>query len=260
MVGVPIISCDSLTRMLLHDSNSVDNLLFEWICMLACYKDPKARIKVILPILFGYRKDGLISNLFSENIIENLPDTPPTETLKVAVEILSINKVDISVVDVSQLTVRSIVKQMLGFLSFTSWNSKKLIYECTLCLVDSLQKIEMQSENNAIAVNTNASISPEPSLSIMKTSSSSSANVLTKPLAELSIEDISNLMQNIQLGMYIEEFKANCIDGPSLESCEKVDDLKEVGVAKTLHAGKLLKLVEDWKVNGVPLSKLNSSS
>ena len=77
-VAVPIISHDALERMTQHDSNKVDNVLLEWLCIVIIkkmenkngikeiLKRKNVRLTSVIPICFGRRskKDYSIQDFF----------------------------------------------------------------------------------------------------------------------------------------------------------------------------------------------------
>jgi hypothetical protein len=86
LVIVPVLSHDALVRLVRHDPTKEDNLLIEWILALQFYQSEKSRVCRIFPIAFGKRsgeKGEVITNLFTEPILENMPKIVPTASLKI---------------------------------------------------------------------------------------------------------------------------------------------------------------------------------
>jgi hypothetical protein len=81
--------------------------------------------------------------------------------------------------------------------------------------------------------------------------------VQTKPLSELSVDDVIHLLESLNLSNYCNNFKDNRIDGPTLMNCKSEDDVKELGIALTAKARILYEEIVQFKSNGVPLTLLS---
>ena len=79
-----------------------------------------------------------------------------------------------------------------------------------------------------------------------------------KPLTALSISDVSRLLEKLNLGLYTSIFRDNMVDGPSLNSCECVDHVKELGATITVKAKVLFDKILLYQRDGVPLDMLTS--
>ena len=103
-VVVPIVSHAALDRMVKHDPNAEDNVLVEWLCALFLLRH-RGQLHSLLPVFVGARggvdsggaldRHGLGKNFFApvaeynnQSILQALPDTVPTATLRKAVELL----------------------------------------------------------------------------------------------------------------------------------------------------------------------------
>ena len=71
--------------------------------------------------------------------------------------------------------------------------------------------------------------------------------MLTKPLSELSVDDVSHLLESLNLGNYCTVFQENDIDGPTLMCCNKVEDVKELGINVVANARLLLNKIIELK-------------
>lgn len=127
VVVVPIVSNDSLHRLLSHDPSSVDNMLLEWIMSMQCYANPAGATKAIFPFAFGSRRydesrEVIIESIFSGNALNSLPHIVPTATLERGAKFLKEN--NIAIVDTATyyaLTVHGIVTELMKFMCFQSW-------------------------------------------------------------------------------------------------------------------------------------------
>ena len=82
----------------------------------------------------------------------------------------------------------------------------------------------------------------------------------TKPLSELSVDDVIHLLKSLKLSNFCYNFEDIIIDGPTLMNCQSVDDVKELGIALTAKARILYEEIVQFKSNGVPLTLLSEVS
>ena len=52
----------------------------------------------------------------------------------------------------------------------------------------------------------------------------------TKPLSELSVDDVTSLLKSLNLRRYRAVFRENRIDGLTLINCNSENDVKELGI------------------------------
>jgi hypothetical protein len=81
--------------------------------------------------------------------------------------------------------------------------------------------------------------------------------VQTKPLSDLSVDDVIHLLESLSLSNFCINFEDNRIDGPTLLKCKSVDDVKELGIALTAKARILYEEIIKFKSTGVPLTLLS---
>ena len=79
----------------------------------------------------------------------------------------------------------------------------------------------------------------------------------TKPLSELTVDDVIHLLESLNLSNFCNNFEDNRIDGPTLMNCKSVDDVKELGIALTAKARILYEEIVKFKSTGVPLTLLS---
>ena len=79
----------------------------------------------------------------------------------------------------------------------------------------------------------------------------------TKPLSELSVDDVIHLLELLKLSNFCYNFEDNRIDGLTLMNCKSVDDVKELGIALTAKARILYEEIIKFKSTGVPLTLLS---
>ena len=82
----------------------------------------------------------------------------------------------------------------------------------------------------------------------------------TKPLSELSLDDVIHLLESLKLSNFCNNFEGNRIDGPTLMNCKSKDDVKELGIALTAKARRLYKEIVKFISTGVPLTFLSEVS
>ena len=69
----------------------------------------------------------------------------------------------------------------------------------------------------------------------------------TKPLSKLSADDVIHLLKSLNLSNYCAVFQENDIDGPTLMCCNKVEDVKELGIDKVAKARLLFNKIIELK-------------
>ena len=74
-----------------------------------------------------------------------------------------------------------------------------------------------------------------------------SAPLQTKPLSELSVDDLIHLLKSLNLSNYCTVFQDNMIDGPTLMNCKSEDDVKELGIDIVAKARLLLNKIIELK-------------
>jgi len=77
-----------------------------------------------------------------------------------------------------------------------------------------------------------------------------------KPLVELTIDDVSNLLTHLNLDAYQQSFKEHCIDGPHLMLFMSENEVKEAGILLTVKARYFFIRIIEYKLKGVPVSHL----
>lgn len=80
-----------------------------------------------------------------------------------------------------------------------------------------------------------------------------------KLLSEMSAIDVGYLLESLDLGEYKGSFLKNKIDGTSLQHCEKVEEVREMGISMTVKARFLFKQIRNFQKNGVPVKHFESS-
>lgn len=76
----------------------------------------------------------------------------------------------------------------------------------------------------------------------------------TKPLKELSVDDVSLLLENSKLSKYVQEMKSNDVDGETLFEVQNDEEMKELGISLSAKARLFFRKVEEYKFGGVPFS------
>ena len=71
--------------------------------------------------------------------------------------------------------------------------------------------------------------------------------MLTKALSEFSADDVIHLLNSLNLRNYCTVFQENDVDGPTLMCCNKVEDVKELGINVVAKARLLLNKIIELK-------------
>lgn len=79
-----------------------------------------------------------------------------------------------------------------------------------------------------------------------------------KPLRELTVDEVSKLLEANKLGKFVDEMRENDTDGETLCEVSSDEDLQQLGISIAVKARMLYKKVEEYKYNGVPLSLLGA--
>ena len=72
---------------------------------------------------------------------------------------------------------------------------------------------------------------------------------LVKPLSELSVHEVSTVLEALKLGKYKEALLSNEIDGRCLMKCNTVEDVVSMGIPITVKASLLLDEIRKWKAS-----------
>ena len=150
---VPILSAEALQKMMNHDPQEEDNILIEWILALECMKNPiHSMMRAIYPLIFGERNaDGSLGDLFSEGIIDRLPDTIPSASIKIVRGFLEESGI-VPSSSLTNLTVRGVVKEITRYMGlkgyeypngFTSAASEAIVSQ----VEDFLNKMQKNTGN-----------------------------------------------------------------------------------------------------------------
>lgn len=73
-----------------------------------------------------------------------------------------------------------------------------------------------------------------------------------KELVSLTIDDVSIILANLNLNQFIDIYKANEVDGNTLNACESVDDFIELGIKFKAKANVLFQKIVTYKSEGIP--------
>ena len=143
-VFLPVVCSSALSRMLSHNPAKEDNVLIEWILALACMQDPThSKMRGIYPLIFGVRKDdGIVGDIFAEEVIDSLPDIVPTASIEVVCRLLAEEGIDVSS-SLSSLTVRSVVQNIVGYNGLLCWEVPANTYcqRATVEIVETLTSL-----------------------------------------------------------------------------------------------------------------------
>lgn len=72
-----------------------------------------------------------------------------------------------------------------------------------------------------------------------------------KPLSKLSVNEVTRLLESLNLTKYCAAFQENAIDGPTLMNCKREEDVIELGIPLTAKARILFEEInkhKDFKV------------
>ena len=154
IVLVPILCTTALQKMLPHDATREDNVLIEWILALECKQDPThSKMRGICPLMFGERKvDGSVGDLFTEEIIDRLPEIIPIASIAVARRLLEENDVVVSS-SLATRTVRGVVKEIIKYIGLKGWEyPNRFICASSQELVKRLEYYLNSTQNNSDSI------------------------------------------------------------------------------------------------------------
>jgi hypothetical protein len=77
-----------------------------------------------------------------------------------------------------------------------------------------------------------------------------------KPLDQLTIEEVSSLLNNLKLGKFVPLLQENEVDGATLALCKTEEEIVEIGVTIQLKARVLFAKIQIYRRDGVPLTDL----
>jgi hypothetical protein len=69
----------------------------------------------------------------------------------------------------------------------------------------------------------------------------------TKPLSELSMVDVLNLLESLNLRNYCAAFREDLVDGLTLMHFHSVKDVKDFGIVNEAEANRLLNKILEYK-------------
>ena len=151
---VPILCTTALQRMITHDASCEDNVLIEWMLALECMLDPiHSKVRGIYPLMFGERNfDGSLGDLFSEGVIDRLPDVVPTASIEVAQRLLEENGFTVSTSLATQ-TVREVVKEISKYIGLKGWEyPNRFICAASEAIVKRLEYYLNSTQNNSDSI------------------------------------------------------------------------------------------------------------
>jgi len=236
-VFVPIVSVEALTRLPKHDSDSMDNLIFEWYCALVALAHQKSKLRAIFPVLFGKRDGTTVSNLLEDRCFQRLPNIVPSRTISVANELLGRLGIEASAT-FSEITIATIVRKLLLFPPLN----------VTTIAVSSIGDTILGVVREHVV----DPIPPPPSVHISPVPVPSPS---VRPLESLSLEEVLVLLKASRLQKNCEVVEKEELTGEHLCQCESKDELVELGL-QALHARTLFSNILKWKAEGVPVSLL----
>ena len=79
---------------------------------------------------------------------------------------------------------------------------------------------------------------------------------LKKPLAELEIKEVSNLLETLNLSKYKTVFREHEVDGRVLDEVESLEEVKTLGIEQPLKAKVLIRNIMKYKAEGVPIKDI----
>eukprot|EP01038_Epipyxis_sp_PR26KG_P012515 gene12515-16785_t len=253
-VIIPIISKDALQRIVNHNPNEIDNVLIEWITALECFQinncrnsqgqgyndnnnnidnnnnnnnnnHGKVRLARIFPIMFGdvSQNASLISNLFSDGILDKVPDIIPIMSINKVVELMNENGLQPRS-NISQRTIKTIIQELISCLGFGVWtmnesNNESVINVCTEKIVNVVQKVISDEYQAKIIIsqldinNNNNNNNNNNKKDILLTRSSDTIPYPSeKIMNESSRFQIQEWLSAYGLSVYYDIFVANGID------------------------------------------------
>ena len=112
----------ALCKMIKHNPEFEDNVLIEWMLALECMVAPtQSKVRGIYPVMWGERDtDGTLTDLFSEEVIDRLPEIKPNKCIEIVRRLLEENDVSASSA-LADRTVRGVVREIIKHLGLKAW-------------------------------------------------------------------------------------------------------------------------------------------
>ena len=107
---------------------------------------------------------------------------------------------------------------------------------------------------------TAVAVATSPSVTRSLASSPTSSGALTKPLRDLSIEEVSKLLESCKLTSFKDAFTANEIDGETLACVKSETEMVELGITLLPKARLFFEKIKTFEINGVPTELLGGCS
>jgi GTPase SAR1 family protein len=275
LIALPVVSIDALKRMLEHTTETIDNVLLEWIIILECIA--AKRILKVFPVLFGARVTDLrvggvkVLDFFLDRSKDMLPKIVPTATLEQCRDLLLANGIQPSP-RFRTYTVHSVVEEFLQFLLLkaSDFDGGRLVEVITDRVMNLLtdcgpEALQLVAGNKASVVPAAAAPAAAPAVAHVAAApalvaaaapvaaASATTGVLRK-LEDLSVAEVCALMERTAgLKKLTEVFLAKEVSGAMLSYCEEIAELQaeEYGVSNAALARGLLKNIKDWRDKGV---------
>ena len=81
----------------------------------------------------------------------------------------------------------------------------------------------------------------------------------SKPLSELTVDEVGKLLESIEFDEYKAVLVKNKIDGRCLMKCNTIEDAVNMGITIFVKASLLLDEIRKWKTTGVPIDYLSNN-
>ena len=81
----------------------------------------------------------------------------------------------------------------------------------------------------------------------------------SKPLSELTVDEVGKLLESIEFDEYKAVLVKNKIDGRCLMKCNTIEDAVNMGITIFVKASLLLDEIRKWKTTGVPIEYLSNN-
>ncbi len=269
-VFVPIVSVEGMTRMLTYDCDTVDNVLFEWICALSCIGHDKSKLRSIYPILFGSRRGSIVGSISEERFVERLPTVVPSKTVELVVQYLEELGIGISD-ELRMLSVQDIMKRLFKFMYLdVSINQTNI---CGDAVFDVVRRhfvetsVTLSSPSKTEAKESGQDLPQAPENIVV--SAPQSQTTSKRPLKTLTVPEVANLLTSpeVELSSYSDLFVPtfylscpnqlvlvlNCVkelfivsSGPGVhDSEEEFDDNFEEYIQPVKSSDDMIPVVED---------------
>jgi len=186
------------------------------------------------------------SDIFHDNTINELPDVVPLASTRRVELLLAENNISPSGT-LKTTTVRGLVTELSKNLGIETWKED----------MTNISQVSSRRILDQLQIHIAASETQNKAASSHIISESKSIEDPTKPLGDLTLQEVANLMKNMCTGVSAETIQLKFVDGALLLAIESSSDLDELELnMSNIRKAQFLRNILKWKGTGVPIAFL----